>query len=60
MGGVQPQLIACEGMFLQWANVMVSRWACDVNGGRCVIVTVIFDDCRNVTVGANVGGSEFV
>jgi hypothetical protein len=39
---------------------MVSRWACAVNGDRCVIVTVIFDDCRSVTVGANAKGSVFV
>jgi hypothetical protein len=25
-----------------------------MNGGRCVIGTVIFNDCRSVTVGANV------
>ncbi len=39
---------------------MVSRQAWDVNGGRCVVVTVVFDDCRIVTVGANVKGSVFV
>ncbi len=40
-------------MVLQWANVMVLRWACAVNGGRHVVFTV-------VTVGANVGGNVFV
>jgi hypothetical protein len=47
-------------MFLKWANVMVLRWACAVNGGRHVIVTVVFDDCRSATVGANVGGILFL
>jgi hypothetical protein len=36
------------------------RWACDVKRGRHVINTVVFDDCRNVTVGDSVRGSMFV
>jgi hypothetical protein len=39
---------------------MVSRWACGVNRGRHIIVTVIFNDCKSVTVGANVGINAFV
>ncbi len=39
---------------------MVLRWVCVVNGGRCVVISVVFDDCRSVTVGANVRGSVFV
>jgi hypothetical protein len=31
-----------------------------VNRGRHVVVTVVFDDCRSGTVGANVGGFVFV
>jgi hypothetical protein len=59
VGSAQPQLIACEGTVLQWANVMVTRWAGIVNEGRRVVVTVFFNDCRSVTVGANVLGIVF-
>ncbi len=45
---------------MQWVNVMVSSWVCAVNGGRCAVDTVIFNDCRSATVGANVGGIVFV
>ncbi len=38
---------------------MVMSWACAVNGGRHVVLTVIFNDCRSVTVGANVVGIVF-
>ncbi len=33
-------------------------WAC-MNGVRHVIVTVVFNDCRSVTIGANVMGNVF-
>ncbi len=36
--------------------MMVSRCVCAVNEGRCVIVTVIFNNCRSVAVGADVVG----
>ncbi len=39
---------------------MVSRWACAGNGGSHVVITVVFDDCRSVTVVANIGGIVFV
>ncbi len=31
-----------------------------MNGGRCVVVTITVNDCRSVTVGANVVGIVFV
>ncbi len=31
-----------------------------MNRGRCVVVAVVFDDCRSVTVGANVVGNVFI
>ncbi len=36
--------------------MMVTRWACAVNGGRYDVITVIINDCKSVTVGANVMG----
>ncbi len=47
------------GAVLQWVNVMVTRWACAVNGGRHDVVTVIINDCKSVSVGANVMGIMF-
>jgi hypothetical protein len=44
---------------LQWATVMVMRWACAVNGGRCSVVTVHFNNCRSVVVGVDVVGIVF-
>ncbi len=40
--------------------MMVLSWVCAVNRGRCVIVTGVFNDCRSVTIGANVGSGVFV
>ncbi len=53
-------MIACEGAVVKWAKVMVTRWACAVNGGGHVIVNVVINDCRSVTVGANVMDIVFV
>jgi hypothetical protein len=39
---------------------MVSRWACAVNRGRRVVVTFVFNNCKSVTGGANVGSIVFV
>ncbi len=39
---------------MQWANEMVTRWVCALNGGRCVVTTVVFNNCRSVVVGADV------
>jgi hypothetical protein len=38
---------------------MVTRWGCAVNWGRRVVVTVVFNDCRNFAVGANDMGIVF-
>jgi hypothetical protein len=46
-------------MALEWVNVMVTWWASAVNGGRCVIITVIINDCRSINFGANVVGIVF-
>ncbi len=43
-----------------WVNVMVSSWACAVKGDRPVVVTVVFNDCRSVTIEANAWGGVFV
>jgi hypothetical protein len=46
-------------MVLQWANKMVTRWACAVIGDRCVVVTVIFNNCKIVVVEDDVIGIVF-
>jgi hypothetical protein len=56
MGSVELQSIAREWMVLQWANEMVTRWACAVIGNRYVLVTVFFKNCRSDAVGADVMG----
>jgi hypothetical protein len=38
---------------------MVTRWAGTVIGDRCVIVTVVFNNCRSVVVGDDVVGIVF-
>ncbi len=59
MGSAQSQLIVPEGMVLKWSNEMLTRWACAVIGDRCVVVTVVFNDCRSDAVGADVLGIMF-
>ena len=44
---------------MQWANKMVTRWAHAAVGDRCVIITVIFNNCRSVAVGDYVIGIVF-
>jgi hypothetical protein len=46
-------------MVLQWSNEMVTRWVRAVIGDRCVIVNVIFNNCRSVAVGDDVVGIVF-
>ncbi len=43
-----------ERMGLQWVNEMVPRWARAVIGDRCVIVTVVFNNCKSDVVGDDV------
>jgi hypothetical protein len=45
-----------ERTVLQWGNEMVTRLARTVIGDRCVIITVIFNNCRCVAVGDDVLG----
>jgi hypothetical protein len=38
---------------------MVANWACAVIGDRCVIFTVVLNNCRSDPVGADVVGIVF-
>ncbi len=48
-----------RGRFFQWANKMVTRWASAVIVDRCVVVTVIFNECSSVVDGDYVVGIVF-
>ncbi len=45
---------------MQWANKMVTSWACALTGDRCIAIVVVLDNCRSVAVGVDVGGVEIV
>ncbi len=52
-------MVAHERTVLQWANEMVTRWVRVVIGDRCVIATVVFNNCRSDAVGDDAIGIVF-